>query len=176
MASRQNLAKQGTFQSVEALLREFEDTMTSESLADFMGKVIYPYLRDQSLDRFESEGDETTGKWAPLSDASERWRRWDGVGGDDLNKRTGKLEEFIRQAVPTIIRGSDSAILQYPGGLPGDKNTAQKYRVAQQGQAAGVDKRRKPKTPPRPIVAVGVEEFAVVSSRLEKFIMTGEMM
>jgi hypothetical protein len=176
VANRQNLLKQGTFNSIEALLQDFEDTMSSESLADFMSKNVYPYLRDQSLDRFETEGDETTGKWAALSDASERWRRWDGVGTDDINRRTGKLEEFIRQAVPTIVRGADSAILQYPGGMPGDKYTAQKYRVAQRGQAAGVDKRRQPKTPPRPIVAVGAEEFGVVQSRLEQFIMTGEIL
>lgn len=176
MASRQNLLKQGTFNSIEALLQDIEKTMTADSLAEFMSKNVYPYLRDQSLDRFETEGDETTGNWAPLSDASERWRRWDGVGTDHINKRTGKLEEFIRQAVPTIVRGADSAILQYPGGMPGDKITAQKYRVAQQGQSAGVDKRRKPKTPPRPIVAVGVEEFGVIQSRLERYIMTGEIL
>lgn len=176
MASRQNLLKRGTFRSVEALLESMEEDLSGESLADFMGKEIFPYLRDQSLDRFETKGDETTGKWAPLSEASERWRRWDGVAGDELNKRTGKLEDFIQQAIPGLLVGSDSAVLQYPSGMPSDKNTAQKYRLAQQGQAAGVDKRRKPKTPPRPIVAVGVEELAVVQSRLERFIMTGEVL
>lgn len=165
MARRQNLYKAGTFASIEALLDDMDTDLGGRALSEVLGKQVAPYLKEKALGRFESRTDPDGKAWTPLSDATESWRgsyHYES-GNDSPNKRTGKLEDFIRGALPSVLVTEDTTTLFYPGNEPDDKWTAEKYRTAQRGKP-------QPKTPPRPIIGLNQDDYIFIETVLEAHI------
>lgn len=126
------------------------------SLVFLTGKVG-PYLTVRAKNRFASEGDDVTGAWAPLKDATERIRAsgramqlWTVGDSHPINRRTGELERYITggnlYAYPTSVGAS----LQFPKPS-GKKSIREKMRTAQRGKAS-------PNTVPRPVLGLNSQD------------------
>lgn len=142
-------------------------TIGGPALADFMALKVYPYLHDRAVDRFTLEGDDASGKWPALHEATQNFREY--VGHDrehPINRRTGELEDYIRDVNPAIVISPDSVTMIYPGDLPNGGVLEKKYRRAQLGS------NQKPYTAARPVIAMNQADYTFIYGALEHHIMT----
>lgn len=152
---------------VHQLLQSLNTAIGGAALADFMSKEVYPYLRERALGRFETEGDDASGHWPALKEATQNFRAFYGYGPTGpINVRTGALEDYIAGASPALVISPDSVTMIYPGNLPDDAILNRKYRTAQLGHKG------KPTTPARPVIAMNSADWAFIYTALEKHIMT----
>lgn len=157
-----------TKDDVESTLARLDTALSPEALAGFLELQVGPYLQRRSKQRFQSEGDDASGKWAPLLPATAAVRAagpW-GVGADHpINKRTGELEEYITGSSSLSWPHSLGATLQFPGKRAETNSLQEKMNTAQKGRA-------KPATVPRPVLAVNERDLAFVMTELS-FHVTG---
>lgn len=84
---------------VQALLLSLELKLGPVEMGGFMSSIVAPYLKERVKARFENEGDDAVGKWAPLAPATVESRIAQGYGGEHpINIRTHELENFILAA------------------------------------------------------------------------------
>lgn len=152
---------------VHQLLQSLNTVIGGAALADFMAKEVYPYLRERALSRFGTGGDDASGKWPPLHEATQNFRAYEGYGATGpINVRTGELENYIRGVSPALVVSPDSVTMIYPGNLPDDPILSRKYRTAQAGS------NQKPRTAPRPVIAMNSADWTFIYTALERHIMT----
>lgn len=169
-----------TKRAANALLQFYidEDTATSKitslermlsgpSLLAFMKAQVEPYLIKRARLRFANEGDEVVGAWAPLTAATQRYRSDQGFGADHpINIRTGELFGFITRGANEFTSNPKSATIFMPG-RGGGAYLRQKVRTAQQGKPSN------PKTPARPVLALGANDLIHTLERLALYITEG---
>lgn len=152
----------GDAAGVQAMLSHLDSALSPVAMAGFLGVEIGSYLKERARNRFESEGDDVTGKWAPLMDSTVRVREtgpWNISGEHPINKRTGELEEYITGSDIFAWAHSMGATVRYPGRVTNKRSIRAKMETAQRGKA-------NPKTPARPVLGMNERDLAFVITEL----------
>lgn len=149
---------------VEALLSRLDVLLSPAALAEFfLGGMVEPYLLSRIENRFEEEGDDVTGGWAPLREATQAIRASQGFGAaHPINRRTGEMLQFLMHGAkntPTAYGAS----LQIPDREPMGE-LFDKIQTAQMG---------KERTVPRPVLGMNLTDLSVVMMELEKYLAKG---
>jgi len=129
-------------------LQAIRGVLSGFSLHYFLRDEGMKYLRRRAQERFDSEGDDASGAWLPLSAATVEIRESEGFPGEGpINRRTGELERYIvHGGWPAYRQTPQSASVTWPGREPSGE-LGRKFRTAQVGRAF-------PRTPARPVLAV----------------------
>lgn len=148
--------------TVEAVLGKIVMATGAMELSAFQRTIVHPFLSMRAEDRFASEGDKASGgAWEQLSEASQHWRKWGGFDPQHpINKRTGKLEDFVTKGMPEVAEGATSAILSFPGATA-DFIMERKMTVAQAGDS---------RTPARPVLGIDSTDVEFILIALSKFV------
>lgn len=146
--------------AVVALMSRLAEVLSPYHMAGFLATEINPYLQERTQRRFETEGDELSGAWAALSQATVEIRESSGYPGEHpINVRTGQLERFMTDGSPNTMAAGYGAMLRYPGGeASGELRT--KVETAQSGRE------EYPVTPARPVIGLDETDLAFVMSTL----------
>lgn len=161
----------GDKNSVRNMLDHLDSCFSAQGMTEFFGTAVVPYLRMRAGERFAQEGDNASGKWAPLAPATIDYREagiasgeFRGISGaHPINRRSGSMEEYITQGVGEVItEGRSSSILYYPKRTVPARNTlSKKVRYAQTGQPNGKA---------RPVLSVDATDLAAVTTKLAYFL------
>lgn len=152
--------------SVEAMMERVNTALSSAALVEFLTGEVVPWLNERGKSRFASEGDEVSGKWAPLQFTTQRIRmegaqrgQWD-VGPDHpINVRTHELEDYITGTIGYTVPTTLGATLTFPDPKKLTPELKKKMEAAQRGLSD-------PKTPARPVLGLGEADLAWVLERL----------
>jgi hypothetical protein len=157
------LTVQSNAAELETWLYSVGDALSSTRLATFMTTSMLPYLRRRAKERFASEGDDVSGKWAPLTEATNEIRQRGGFPPEHpINQRTHGLYQWITAgAVPLLEISSTSTTMTWPGNVSGDMSD--KFSTAQKGKSKGG---RYGATPARPVVGLGLADATSAISLL----------
>lgn len=157
----------GNAAGILAMLNKIDSAFSPVGMARFMNTRVVPELRERARGRFAQEGDDASGKWAPLSPATVSIRQagidsghFVGItASHPINVRTGDMEEYITQGSGDITHeGIGNISLHYPSrSLPSKKSIADKVRRAQVGDT---------RTAKRPVLAVSETDLSFVVSNL----------
>lgn len=144
----------GNKQGVQAMLETVDSALSPVGMAAFLGLSIGPWIKARAADRFDREGDDVTGKWAPLQPSTVEIRENAGFSGSNpINKRTGELEEYITQGSVGIFTGPGLSTLQYPKDPPATKGLREKVKTAQKGKTH-------PSTVARPVLGLNERDLS----------------
>jgi hypothetical protein len=157
----------GDTKGVDVLLDRLMVTLSPEGLAAFLGSTVEPYFRKRAAIRFRDEGDDVSGKWAPLLESTKEIRTQAGYGEGPINRRTGELEAFIEDSQSDVRVTPLGSILTMPGDTPTGE-LAEKVKTAQQGKD-------NPRTVPRPVLGMNEVDLAFVLEGLSFFIQDGKL-
>lgn len=147
--------------SVEHMLMRLDSAISPVGLVAFLGGTVDPYLRQRASERFANEGDDVTGKWAPLSQATQSIRQQMGYGGaHPINVRTGEMEDYITDSPNNLAAHPWGASLTLPGNEP-QGELLKKVRGAQQGEN---------QAPPRPVIGMNERDLAYVLLALYNYV------
>jgi len=149
----------------QRMLRKLDLALTSSGLQIFLGTAVGPYLKKRASDRFASEGDDVTGKWAELLPATQAIRQmgqWPVGASHPINRRSGELENWVTKSNVLAVPTSTGAALQYPRDAPKGE-LRKKVKTAQEGGQA--PNARNP-TVPRPVLGVNETDLAAISQML----------
>jgi hypothetical protein len=150
----------GNDRGVQAMLNTIDSALSPVGLAAFLYGQVGVWVKQRAADRFAQEGDDVTGKWAPLQQTTQDIRESYGYGGDHpINKRTGELEEYITQGQVWVTTGAGVGMLQYPKGVPSTKQLRAKLSTAQQGRTS-------PQTVARPVLGLNEQDLSVILTML----------
>lgn len=158
----------------DAAVRELVDrvmlALRPEVLRDFLIDDVRPYMQDEIVARFAFEGDDASGDWPRLSDATQNIRAHAGFGPDSpINERTGQLVEYLVANWDTFV-DPIGANLVIPGEAQGSMEA--KIRHAQVGSPAGENPLfPNSSTPPRPVLALDEENLVAVMEMIEAHLM-----
>lgn len=166
----------GDTDGVMRMLRHLDTCFSVGGMTQFLGGDVAPYLRLRARGRFDEEGDDAVGSWAPLSQTSQRIRAHGAQTGQmpgitathPINRRTGLMEDYITNGVGDVTpEGSGNISLHYPRrSVPARQGLQRKVRRAQLGDA---------RTPARPVLGVSETDLFYVVSKLAFFIQKGPM-
>jgi hypothetical protein len=146
---------------IHALVR-LELLLRGESIAGWMQAVTIPFLRKRAEDRFAGEGDDVVGKWAPLKPYTILTRIQAGFGAGPINVQTGELKRFVTEGQFIIGWPADQATMRFPSAPPSGE-LRRKFTTAQKG-------RSDPRTPPRPVIGLGVKDSSEITTLLALYI------
>ena len=153
-------------EEVQHLLERLDVALSPAALAEFfLGAEVGPYLLGRIENRFEQEGDDVSGAWAPLKDATQSIRAALGFQpAHPINVRTGELLQFLMhgwQAAPEAFGASLT--------VPDNDPTGELEEKMMMAQAGG------PRAVPRPVLGMNLTDLAVVLMELDRYLtkMTG---
>jgi hypothetical protein len=154
----------GNTEQVERMLVFLESRLTISSLMRFLEVRIKPYLKERVDRRFRNEGDDVTGSWAPLSQATRNIRQWGNpqlwdVGPDHpINQRTHEMYEYLTQGTWQVVSsGATGALLSSPREKQNKREMRNKLRRAQQGDS---------RTPARPVLGLNEADLTFFLAQL----------
>lgn len=154
-------------QDVERMLMGVNTFLNPLALMGFLSGAVAPFIRQRAEQRFFSEGDDVSGPWAPLEPATQEIRQQMNVGGaGPINRRTDDLFDYITQSPDEVTPlGAFGAQLTYPSpNAPQRPYTAIKVQTAQIGK--GKQSATGNKTPPRPVLGLGITDLTHVIAAL----------
>lgn len=141
----------GDSRDVAARLEGMERAFSNERIAAWMVAGLDPLLRRRTAERFESEGDDISGKWESLRPNTVARRKADHFPGEHpINVRTGAMKRHLLDDMPRIAIHTLGATMWSPGS-DGGSETASKVKTA---QAGGTTPEGRP-VPARPVLGVG---------------------
>lgn len=143
----------GDTQDVEAMIDHLMTRLSFHELEFFLGHEIEPFLKDRIERRFQSEGDDVSGAWAPLSATTQAIRaagnpQWWTVGPDSpINQRTLAMYDYLTRGTwqTRAAGGLGIALIS-----PTDQQNNRKMRAKLRGAAFGEGT-----APPRPVLGLG---------------------
>lgn len=145
----------GDTAGVQAMLLHLESKLSPPNIGAFLLTKVDPFLRVRAGQRFQDEGDDVVGQWAPLKPATEGIRAAQGYGAaHPINRRTSELEDYIVKSGGGVTVHPAGANLTFPG-QPASGELAEKVRTAQMG-------RTNPNTVPRPVLGLNERDLAAV--------------
>jgi len=148
------------------LIEQIQTRLTGDALSNFMRQSVIPWLRDRADRRFDTEGDEVSGKWQALSPATANIRDWFGYGPyHPINVRTGEMRNHVTHAAGAITQLGNSAELIWPGD-PTSGMLTEKIKTAQTGKSS-------PSTPARPVIGLGILDEKAITADLAAYVMQG---
>ncbi len=137
------------------------------SLGLFLAETVDPYLRQRVQNRFAEEGDDVTGKWAPLKYPTTLIRQSLGYGpAHPINRRTDDLYNYVTQTKGGVALTAMGATLNAPGVMPSSNELRFKVATAQSG-------RNYPPTVARPVLGINETDHVAVQESLLKYITEG---
>jgi hypothetical protein len=141
------------------------DRRLQVEMGDWMRGDLHDYLVQRASDRFTNEGDDASGPWAPLSNATEAIRASRGFPpAHPINVRTHDLQRFILGSAGSVV-GAGTWQFQWPGDPPSGE-LVDKMETAQLGRV-------NPSTVARPVIALGVRDFNDIMDSLAAFLVDG---
>lgn len=152
--------------STKAVLDQLERNTNPLGLATYMGTIAAPYFSRRARDRFKTGGDNASGSWAALTEATKEIRQnlgySSGARKGEINVRSGRMQDWLVR--PNIVLAEDAAgtTLTWPG--PEDRKMVERL-----AQAAG---RRR--GPARWVIAYDAGDVAYLLRTMESFAMTGK--
>lgn len=153
---------------VERMLQRLEFVTSPIGMEMFFRGMVDPYLRQRAQTRFDQEGDDVSGPWAPLSPSTVMIRSQKGYGGEHpINVRTSELENYITGTRSQTVQLGAGAELTFPGQVAVGE-LAQKLETAQIGKDY-------PRTVPRPVLGVNDQDLLAVLTGLASFIQVGSV-
>lgn len=155
--------------SLEGLLARLDTSLSPAGLSMFLMGSVHPWIQKRAKTRFAAEGDDVSGDWLPLAQATQEIRAngdWRVGPSHPINRRTGDLEDYITNANSSIMPWQGGSMLTYPDNPPVGPGLDEKMRTAQGGKDH-------PKTPPRPVIGLNETDLAYVMSTLSFFVETG---
>lgn len=151
--------------NVDEVMLLLEAATSPLGLQPWMQGFVVNYLQAEIKERFQSEGDRASGKWAPLEDATENIRQALGFSpAHPINIRTGQLHKFVTTSSDTVVMG-DSVVTQVPGDS-GDSVLEKKLETAQKGSRSNPFPGAR-NTPARPVLALDTDDAAAVLTSLQ---------
>lgn len=148
---------------VDRMLSAVNTMLQPLQLMGFLSATISPYIRTRARDRFRTEGDEVSGPWAPLRQATQDFRAHSNLPiapSHPINRRTDDLFDYITNSPDAVMAlPGVGAQLTYPGNPPTNPWTAEKVKTAQGGKT-------KPKTVARPVLGLGMNDLVYVVGAL----------
>lgn len=149
----------GDTAGVQSMLAHLERKLEPAQMGVWLNTYVEPYLQQRAGQRFANEGDDAVGAWAPLKPATEGIRASQGYGSSHpINRRSGELENYIRNTPAALTINPAGAVLTYPGTPPSGE-LADKVSTAQSGRGF-------PATVPRPVLGLGTTDVAGVLTML----------
>ncbi len=145
--------------SVDLTLDRLIMLMSPAGATAFLSSTIGPYLAKRGKERFQSEGDDVTGAWAPLKPATILIRQQSGFGAGPINRRTGELENWIVGDTGFSYPTGFGASMRFPGKRPTGE-LKKKVETAQKGRKA-------PSTVPRPVLGVNENDLLFLITAME---------
>ncbi len=146
-----------------AFVAELNRRMQPQNLAAFVHTTVGPFIRRRIQQRFQSEGDDVTGKWHPLTLATQMIRAQKGYPPDHpINRRSNQMyNHLLSDPGQTRVMGP---MIEFTHPTPGGNPlTLQKISTAQGGK-------RRPFTPPRPVLGVNENDMLFVTSELAAYL------
>lgn len=165
---------------VDQTIAALEEVLLGSSLALFHHVATEQIIRRRAKERFASEGDSASGKWAALQDSTNDIREHAGFPREHpINHRTGGLEDYITKGANQFTHGGDFAAFFSPGR--GSVINRAKLKTAQQGAPVGhympfgwgknLGTKPSPSaTPPRPVIGLDALDLAHVMAALPVWI------
>lgn len=151
---------------VQHMLNAIDSALSVTGLAAFLYGDVGPWVKERAQQRFESEGDDVSGKWAPLMETTVDIRERGGFeGAHPINKRTGELEAYITQGQVGVVSSPGIGVLKFPQNEPKSKGLREKMKTAQGGRAV-------PNTVPRPVLGLNERDLSEVLVMLAFFVQT----
>lgn len=144
-----------------AVIRSLDNLITlmsPQGAAAFLGSTIGPYLSKRAKERFQGEGDDVTGAWAPLKPATITIRQESGFGAGPINRRTGELEEYVVDGGWFAYPTGFGASMRFPG-KDASGELKRKMETAQKG-------RKSPNTVARPVIGVNENDLIFLQTSL----------
>lgn len=149
----------GNERGVQHMLNVIDSSLSVVGLAAFLYGVG-EWVQERAQTRFAQEGDDVSGKWAPLQQATVEIREHAGFeGARPINKRTGELEQYITQSQIGVVSAPGVGVMTYPNNEPNSAGLRQKVQTAQAGRTT-------PKTQPRPVLGLNEKDLGVVLTML----------
>lgn len=162
----------------DAELSRLMSRLRSSSLRTFMQDKVRPFINQRTIERFESEGDDASGKWEQLQLTTGRIRMFQGFPPlHPINVRTGQLRAFVTTSSRVSNVGRYGASATFPGKLPSGE-LRHKLEIAQMGgRGRNTHSRQGPNraAPPRPVLALGFVDQQFVGYSLLDWIKVGAM-
>ncbi len=137
---------------VTQALANLRHAVSPSSLEQFLTGEAEPYVKERAEARFKRQGDDRSGRWAPLAEWTKNERESLGFGRSrPINIRTGELQNYILNSPSRHGSGGGQAYVILPG--PADSSERQKFKVAQQGMKKNHPPFKRP-VPARPVLAI----------------------
>lgn len=164
MATRATSSVKVDIRSAERDIHTLLRTTTPTSLAGYLTSIASPHFSRRANERF-NQGDNASGAWAQLSEATKEIRHNLGYYDDKkINERTGKLKKALIRPSIRVSQDIVGTTMEWPSG---EAEYGMKERLA---QAAG---RRK--GPARYVIAYDLNDVAYLLNTMEAFVMTGNL-
>lgn len=133
--------------------------LSPQGMSAFLGVEIGPYLSERAKQRFQNEGDDVVGEWAPLQEATVNIRQGLNLPGEHpINRRHGILENWVVRGGWHAYPAGFGGALRYPANDPSG-TTREKVVTAQQGSIS-------PSTVARPVLGVNENDMIFVLTAL----------
>lgn len=162
----------------QALFNRLRQRIGLAGLRVFLRGTTRGYLVSRIVQRFASEGDEASGKWAELRESTALIRSYQGYGAwGPINQRTGALYRHVTSSYMLKAAGQGGMTLSIPG-TNRNRELMSKLKVAQTGGFATTKPKGKrstgPNRPavPRPVLALSDTDQRVITTSLMAWIET----
>lgn len=151
---------------VNKVMQQLQVKLSPAGLAAFLQTIVDPFIRNRIEGRFNSEGDDVSGAWHPLEQATQQIRAAYGYPPDHpINMRTGKMRTFLTTTQSDVKMTGMGAELTHPP-LTADAVMNKKIATAQMGSPS-------PSTPARPVVGLNDNDLLFITSELVVYITEG---
>jgi hypothetical protein len=155
----------GDDRGVQAMLHRLDTALNPVAVLGFLQGEVGPYLAQRAASRFAGEGDDVVGRWKPLSDATQEWRRkgreqgqWEVGDAHPINVRTHELEDYITGGAGEAYPLGSGAALAFPSrNPPKSRGLQEKMKTAQVGRK---------RTPARPVIGLNEQDLLFVLTGL----------
>lgn len=145
-------------------LDRLADSLTPSVFRTLFDDKVELYFRGRMMDRFSSGGDDATGAWAPLSDATIKTKQRQGLLSG-INIATGEMRDFlVGGTIDATLVGGDVQFT-YPGNEPSPEvetrmTMAEQGRKGRQGRdSRGRFKKKSKGQPARPVLSVNESDM-----------------
>lgn len=161
----------GDDSDVLAMLGALDSCFSVQGMTDFMFSDAAPWLRERAQRRFENEGDDAVGMWAPLKPVTQDIRRWgiqaghwSGIAPDHpINQRSHAMYDYIVRGRGEMVFSPGRSAFYFPGrSAPTKLGMDKKVRRAQLGDGG--------KTPKRPVLGIGQVDAMEIITQLSYFV------
>lgn len=139
-----------------------EEKLSPNVMESLLSLKVHPYLLGRAKRRFSNQGDDAVGTWKPLRESTKAIRKSKGFAEGPINVRTGSMMEALTRGtgIPDVKQVGAGTVLLFPGASALDALQKKKFEVAQKGL-------KSPRTPPRPILALGESDYAFIIKAID---------